>query len=106
VPDDRPDAAARLANGRRLSIVAISHERVTTMSRSNVAEMLAQLREQYDYVVIDGGDLPNNGFRASLFHLADGVLISFRTGRKQLAGDRVMLDSLERSEAKNTRTRE
>jgi Mrp family chromosome partitioning ATPase len=98
--DDRPDAAARLANDGRLSIVAISHERVTTMSRSNVAEMLAQLREQYDYVVIDGGDLPNNGFGLLFVTSADGVLISFRTGRKQLAGDRVMLDSLERSEAK------
>lgn len=84
----------------RLSLVAISHERVTTMSRSDVAEMLAQFQSQYDYIVIDGGDLPNNGFGLLFVGSADGVLISFLTGRKQVAGDRVMLDALDRAEAK------
>jgi Mrp family chromosome partitioning ATPase len=97
--EDRVDAARSVHDGR-LSVLAVSHERVTTMSRNDVAEMLEQLREQYDYVVIDGGDLPNSGFGLLFVSSADGVLISFRTGRKQVAGDRVMLDALERSESK------
>lgn len=87
-------------NDGRLAIVAISYERVATIARSNVADMLAELRSQYDYIVIDGGDLPNNGFGLLFVGSADGVLVSFRTGRKQLEADRLMLDALERSEAK------
>ena len=70
------------------------------MARSNVDEMLAELRTQYDYIIIDGGDLPNNGFGLLFVTSADGVLLSFRTGRKQLVADRLMLDALEPSEAK------
>jgi cellulose biosynthesis protein BcsQ len=73
---------------------------VATIARSNVDDMLAELRTQYDYIVIDGGDLPNNGFGLLFVTAADGVLLSFRTGRKQLVADRLMLETLERSEAK------
>lgn len=94
-PADGPDAG-----DGRLAIVAVSYERVATIARSNVADMLAELRSQFDYIVIDGGDLPNNGFGLLFVGATDGVLISFRTGRKQLEADRLMLDALERSEAK------
>jgi Mrp family chromosome partitioning ATPase len=95
------DGLGRAGRGPgRLSIVAISHERLTTISRSNVAEMLAELRAENDYVVIDAGDLPNNSFGLLISTLADAILVSFLTGRPQVPGDRTMLDTLERSEAK------
>jgi Mrp family chromosome partitioning ATPase len=84
----------------RLSIVAISPERLATISRSNVAEMLAELRAEHDYVVIDAGDLPNNSFGLLISTLADAILVAFLIGRPQVPGDRTMLDTLERSEAK------
>lgn len=84
----------------QLSIIEISHERMATISRSNVAEMLAELRAEHDYVVIDAGDLPNNSFGLLISTLADAILVSFLTGRAEVAADRAMLTTLERSEAK------
>ena len=95
---DRAGSARR--GPGRLSVVAISQERLTTISRSNVAEMLAELRAENDYVVIDAGDLPNNSFGLLLSTLADAILVSFLIGRPQVPADRAMLDTLERSEAK------
>jgi Mrp family chromosome partitioning ATPase len=89
------DGLARAGRGPgRLSVVAISHERLTTISRNNVAEMLAELRAENDYVVIDAGDLPNNSFGLLISTLADAILVAFLTGRPQVPGDRVMLDTL------------
>jgi hypothetical protein len=83
-----------------LTVVAISQERLATISRSSVAEMVADLRAKHDYVVIDGGDLPNNSFALLLVASVDAVLVSFLAGRQETPSDRIMLDTLERSEAK------
>jgi len=97
--NDRLEAGtAEMPGG--LSVVAISHERLTTLSRSSVAGMVADLRSKHDYVVIDGGDLPNNSFALLLVASVDAVLLSFVAGRQETPADRVMLDTLERSEAK------
>jgi Mrp family chromosome partitioning ATPase len=96
---DRLDGVSSATPGV-LSVVAISHERLTTISRSNVASMVAGLRADHDYVVIDGGDLPNNSFALLLVASADATLVTFLSGRQQTPADRVMLDTLERAEAK------
>jgi Mrp family chromosome partitioning ATPase len=83
-----------------LKIVSISHERLTTISRANVASLIADLRAEHDFVVIDGGDLPNNSFALLLVALTDAVLVTFLSGRQQTPQDRIMLDTLERSETK------
>jgi Mrp family chromosome partitioning ATPase len=83
-----------------LSLVCISPERLTTMSRNSTAALLKRLRAENDYVVIDGGNLPGNGFALLLLPAADAVLVTFRSGRAQQPADRAMLDTLERSEAK------
>jgi hypothetical protein len=49
---------------------------------------------------VDGGDLPNNSFALLLAASADAVLVTFLAGRQQTPRDRVMLDTLERTEAK------
>jgi Mrp family chromosome partitioning ATPase len=82
------------------SLVCISPERLTTMSRNSTAALVKRLRAENDYVVIDGGNLPGNGFALLLLPAADAVLVTFRSGRAQQPADRAMLDTLERSEAK------
>ena len=103
-PVQRRRASDRLAGDEAgsggLKIVSISHERLTTISRANVASLIADLRAEYDFIVIDGGDLPNNSFALLLVALTDAVLVTFLAGRQQTPQDRVMLDTLERSESK------
>jgi Mrp family chromosome partitioning ATPase len=83
-----------------LSVVSISQERLATISRSSVASLVEELRSEHDYVVVDGGDLPNNSFALLLAASADAVLVTFLAGRQQTQQDRVMLDTLERTESK------
>jgi Mrp family chromosome partitioning ATPase len=93
--------AGPLADGPAgLSVITISQERLTTISRNNVAELVQELRGKHDYVVIDGGDLPDNSFALLIVAIADAALITFLAGRQQTPQDRVMLDTLERSEVK------
>ena len=82
------------------SLVCISSERLTTMSRISVAALIKRLRAENDYVIVDAGGLPTNSFALLLLPAADAVLVTFRAGRTQQPVDRAMLDSLERSEAK------
>lgn len=83
-----------------VSIISISPERLATISRSNVAGLVEELRTGHDYVVIDGGDLPNNSFGLLLVASADATLVTFLAGRKEILADRIMLETLERSETK------
>ena len=96
---DRLEAGHAASSGG-VSIITISRERLTTISRSSVASLVQGLRDQHDYVVIDGGDLPNNSFGLLLVTSADAALVTFLVGREQVPGDRAMLDTLERSETK------
>jgi Mrp family chromosome partitioning ATPase len=89
-----------LAKAGGLSVVTISHERIATISRSNVASLMQELRTDYDYVVVDGGDLPSSGFALLLVASVDAVLVTFLAGRQQTPQDRIVLDTLERTEAK------
>lgn len=83
-----------------LSKITISRERLTTISRTNVASLVTELRAEHSYIVIDGGGLPTNSIALLLAASADAVLVTFLTGRQQSPSDRVMLDILERAEAK------
>jgi Mrp family chromosome partitioning ATPase len=96
---DRLDGG-NIAGAGGFSIVSVSHERLATISRSSMAGLVQGLRAEHDYVVIDAGGLPDNSFGLLLLTSADAVLIAFRAGRQQLAADRTMLDTLEKSEAK------
>ena len=96
---DRLETGSVMA-GDRFSIVSVSHERLATISRSAIATLVQGLRAEHDYVVIDAGGLPNNSFGLLLLASADAVLLAFLAGRQQLAADRTMLDTLEKSEAK------
>lgn len=87
-------------HGGCLNVIAISHERLATISRADATSMVHELRGAHDYVVIDGHDLPNNGFAQLLVPSADAVVVTFLTGRQQSGCDKVMLDVLERSEAR------
>jgi Mrp family chromosome partitioning ATPase len=98
--NDRLEAVSHSDGEGRLSVVSISPERLATISRSGVANLLEELRADHDYVVIDAGNLPKNSFGLLLVASADAALVAFRAGRAQEAADRVMLDTLERSEAK------
>lgn len=95
---DRLGGSNEQAGG--LKVISISQERLTTISRANVASLIADLRVEHDFVVIDGSDLPNNSFALLLVTLADAALVTFLSGRQQTPQDRVMLDTLERSETK------
>jgi Mrp family chromosome partitioning ATPase len=92
---DRLEASPGKAPGT-LSVVSVSHERLATISRSSVAALVEDLRAEHDYVVVDGGDLPNNSFALLLAASADAVLVTFLAGRQQTPRDRVMLDTRER----------
>lgn len=83
-----------------LSIVSVSPERLATISRNSIDDLMKELRCQHDYVVIDAGGLPNNSFGLLLLASADAILIAFLAGRHQTASDRAMLDSIERVESK------
>lgn len=83
-----------------LSVVSISHERLATISRTHVAGMVTSLLAEHDYVIVDGGDLPNDGFPMLFIASADAALVTFLTGRPQVPDDRVMLEQLERAELK------
>lgn len=86
--------------GGAFSVVCLSAERVATISRSRVAEMLQELRSANDYVVVDAGNLAKNGLGLLLLGSADAAIVAFRAGRAQQEGDQFMLDSLERAESK------
>jgi Mrp family chromosome partitioning ATPase len=92
--------AGRSDRDGRFSIVAISPQQLATISHSGVSELVRELRQGDHYVVVDAGDLPANSFGLLLTASADATLIAFRTGRTQKPADRVMLDTLERAEAK------
>lgn len=96
---DRLDEVAPNAVGK-VSTITISRERLATISRSNVASLVQSLHAEHDYVVIDGGDLPNNSFGLLLLTSADATLVTFLVGREQVPADRMMLDTLERAEVK------
>jgi Mrp family chromosome partitioning ATPase len=98
--NDRLDAGNIKMDGGGFSIVSVSHERVATISRANIAELVSELRAEHDYVVIDGGSLPENTFGLLLLPSADATLVAFLTGRPQLPADRTMLDTLEKAETK------
>lgn len=97
---DRVEAMRHPEGDGRLSLVSISPERLATISRDGVSRMVQGLRADRDYVVIDAGDLPNNSFGLLLASSADAILVGFRAGRAEQPGDRALLDTLERSEAK------
>ena len=82
------------------SVICLSLERVATISRSRVADMIRELREKNDYVVVDGGDLMKNGLGLLLVGAADATTVAFRSGRAEQAEDRLLLDALERAESK------
>jgi Mrp family chromosome partitioning ATPase len=90
----------RPARAGSFSVVTISQERLSTISRTSVAELVNELRSENDFVVIDAGHLPTNSFGLLLVTLADAVLVAFRSGRVQQAADQLMLDMLERAESK------
>jgi Mrp family chromosome partitioning ATPase len=96
---DRLDGGAAKSPGG-LSVVSISQERLTTISRTNVSSLIEGLRAEHDYVVVDGGDLPANSFALLVASSADAVLLTFLAGRQQTPHDRAMLDTLERAESK------
>jgi Mrp family chromosome partitioning ATPase len=73
---------------------------VATISRTHAAEMVKELRSENDYVVVDAGNLAKNGLGLLLLGSADLTIVAFRAGRAQQLDDRLMLDSLERAEAK------
>jgi Mrp family chromosome partitioning ATPase len=105
MPSQRRRATDRLEAGNTtveggLSIVSISHERLATISRSSIAALVQGLRAEHDYVVIDGGGLPDNTFGLLLLASADAILVAFLAGRQQVTADRTMLDTIEKSEAK------
>jgi Mrp family chromosome partitioning ATPase len=82
------------------SVVCLSAERVATISRSRVAEMVQELRSSNDYVVIDAGNIAKNGLGLLLVGSADAAIVAFRSGRAQQEGDQFLLDTLERAESK------
>jgi Mrp family chromosome partitioning ATPase len=82
------------------AVVCLSPERVATISRSRVGEMVQELRSNNDYVVIDAGNLAKNGLGLLLVGSADVAIVAFRSGRAQQEADRLMLSYLERAEAR------
>jgi hypothetical protein len=62
--------------------------------------MVEELRSSNDYVVVDGGNLPNNGLGLLVVGTADVAVIAFRAGRSEQPADRIMLEALERAESK------
>jgi Mrp family chromosome partitioning ATPase len=97
---DRVESSQRATTAGGISVVCISAERVATISRSRVAEMVEELRGSNDYVVVDAGNLPSNGLGLLLLGTADVAIIAFRAGRAEQPADKLMLDALERAESK------
>jgi Mrp family chromosome partitioning ATPase len=97
---DRVDAPEGPRVGGVFSVVCLSTERVATISRTRVAEMVQELRSSNDYVVVDAGNLAKNGLGLLLVGSADAVILAFRSGRAQQEGDQFLLDTLERAESK------
>jgi Mrp family chromosome partitioning ATPase len=97
---DRVEMGERTQNGGGFSVVCLSAERVATISRSRVGEMVQELRSANDYVVVDAGNLAKNGLGLLLVASADVSIVAFRAGRAEEPEDRLMLDALERAECK------
>jgi len=97
---DRVGAPDAPPTGAGFSVVCLSPERVATISRSRVAEMVKELRSSNDYVVIDAGNIAKNGLGLLLVGSADAAIVAFRSGRAQQEGDQFLLDTLERAESK------
>jgi Mrp family chromosome partitioning ATPase len=98
---DRVDSAQLAASSSSgFSVVCLSPERVSTISRTRVAEMVQELRASNDYVVVDGGNLAENGLGLLLVSSADIAVVAFRAGRSEQPADRLMMDALERAESK------
>jgi hypothetical protein len=97
---DKVTIGDRPPNSGEFSVVCLSPERVATISRTRVAEMVQELRASNDYVVVDAGNLAKNGLGLLLAGSADVAIVAFRAGRMEQQADRLMLDALERAESK------
>lgn len=79
------------------AVMSLAPERLAMMSRARVASLLEGLGKEYDYTVVDAGDLTKNGFGLLVLASADGALVAFRAGRSEVPADRTMIDMLDRS---------
>jgi Mrp family chromosome partitioning ATPase len=96
---DVPGAPGRNPIAGRASYVTIASERAAMLSRSDVVAMADRLRREFEYVVIDAGELAQNAFGLLAASVADGILVSFRAGRKKADADRSMVQIVRRSSA-------
>jgi Mrp family chromosome partitioning ATPase len=96
---DVPGAPSRHPIAGRASYVTIANDRAATLSRNEAVALTDRLRREFEYVVVDAGELAQNAFGLLIASIADGILVSFRTGRKQADLDRSMLDIVQRSGA-------
>ncbi|MGZ3505047.1 MAG: tyrosine-protein kinase family protein [Vulcanimicrobiaceae bacterium] len=83
-----------------LKAIAISSKcmpRVTT--RHSIQALIADLKKNYDVVVIQTGPIPTDAAALQLSKVADGVLLSFRLGRRPARADKETQAMLERVSA-------
>lgn len=97
---DRLETDGRQIQGSTFTVVCLSPERVATISRNHVTDMVQDLRSNNDFVVIDASHLAKNGLGLLLVGAADVTIVAFCSGRAQQESDRALLDTLERAEAK------
>ena len=95
-----PKLRLGVQTGAGFSVVCLSAERINTISRTRVAEMVQELRTANDYVIVDAGNLAKNGLGLLLIGQADVAIVAFRAGRAQSEADRLMMDALEQNESK------
>ena len=74
----------------RLSVAAM----FTNDPNDNVVKTLADLRAQYDVVIVDAPPVPGSSLALSLARAADGVLIAVRIGRRKSGADTEMMHLL------------
>jgi cellulose biosynthesis protein BcsQ len=68
-------------------------------SLQTVSRALAAVRGSYDYVVVDAGCALESALSAHFVSSADAVLVAVRAGRRRLAQDARLAESLDRLDA-------
>ncbi len=82
---------------KNLSTVAVANNAShTTTSHLQMVSILKDLRGMYDITIVDAGTVPGNPLALQFASASQGMILSFRLGRKPVRADRDLSDALGR----------
>jgi Mrp family chromosome partitioning ATPase len=89
-----------VAERSELPEIASARDAADAAADDRFEAMVTKMRAGYDFTVVDGRPLLQDGAAVSLAPLVDGILIAVRVGRPETAADALMMRTLKRAGAR------